>query len=431
LARISLAVFKRFIGKGIVRNTSWLLAGQGASIVVQGLYFVCLARLLGATEYGLLVGATALIAIVSQHSSIGAGFVFLRHVSPDLSRFRVYWGYCLTATILGASLVVAAVVFAAHWVLRDINPTTVLYLALGDCLFLQLSAVGARVFQTFEKMHFTALSNLITNSLRLCSAAVLLKLWHHAQVGDWAVISVSISAASSVVVFILVTRVLGWPQWSPSLLRKHSVEGMLFSSSTTTSSIFNDIDKVLLGHYGMNAANGIYSMAYRAVDTGTIVIRSIHNAAFPEFCRRGAIGIEATRTFAQKLLSKTFWISVAISGALFLAAPLLPVFAGRTFESSVAALRWLCILPVLRSFHLSAGDALSGAGFQRYRFLYELAAAAGNLGVNLIVIPLYSWKGAAIVSLATDGALALASWLTVNAIAARAGSKQAVSLNPA
>jgi len=181
----------------------------------------------------------------------------------------------------------------------------------------------------------------------------------------------------------------------------------------------------------MNAANGIYSMAYRAVDTGTIVIRSVHNAAFPEFCRQGAIGIEATRTFAQKLLGKTFWISLAISAALFLAAPLIPVFAGKTFALSVEALRWLCILPVLRSFHLSAGDALSAAGFQRYRILYEVTAAVSNLGVNLLVIPLYSWKGAAIVSLATDGGLALASWLTANAIVARAGNKQAVSLNPA
>jgi O-antigen/teichoic acid export membrane protein len=170
-------------------------------------------------------------------------------------------------------------------------------------------------------------------------------------------------------------------------------------------------------------------MAYRAVDTGTILIRSIHNAVFPKFCRKGATGIQATRTFAQKILGKTFWISLAISAGLFVLAPLIPVFAGKTFALSVDALRWLCILPILRSFHLSAGDALSSAGFQRYRFVYELIAAAGNLSVNLIVIPWYSWKGAAIVSLATDGGLALAAWLTVNAVVARASNRQAVGLN--
>jgi len=396
-------------------------------MVVQGLYFVCLARLLGASEYGLLVGATSLIALVSQHSSIGAGFVFLRHVSPDLSRFRVYWGYVLTSTVLGASVVVTAVILTSHWVLHSINPTAILCLALGDCLFMQIAIVGSRVFQTFEKMHFSALSSLTTNTLRLCTAIFLLKSWHHAQVTNWAVVSMSVSALGAIIAMILVTRVLGWPQWSPSLLRKHTVEGMLFSSSTTTSSIFNDIDKVLLSHYGMNAANGIYSMAYRAVDTAFLVIRSIHNATFPSFCRQGAVGIEAARTFAQRLLGKTFWISLAISAALFVLAPLIPVFAGKSFALSVGALRWLCILPVFRSFHLAAGDALSGAGFQRYRLLYELAAAAGNLGVNLIVIPLYSWKAAAMVSLVTDGGLALVSWLTVNALVARTGNREAAA----
>lgn len=403
------------------------MVGQVTSMIVQGLYFIFLARLLGVTEYGLLVGATSSIAVVSQHSSIGAGFIFLRHVSPDLSRFSEYWGYVLLSTILGASVIVTAVVFTAHWILRDVNPTAVVCLAVGDCLFLQIAAVGGRVFQTFEKMHFSALSGLVTNTLRLCTAVLLFRVWHHASVTDWAMASMSISAVGSILAIILVTRVLGWPRWSPSLLRKHTFEGLLFSSSVSTSSIFNDVDKVLLGHYGMNAANGIYSMAYRAVDTGFMLIRAIHNAAFPTFCREGAIGIEATRAFAHKLLGKTFWISLAISAALFITAPLIPVFVGKAFAPSVVALRWLCILPVLRSFHLSAGDALSGAGFQGYRFLYELGAATCNLLVNLVVIPLYSWKGAAMSSLATDGGLAVVSWLTVNVIVARAANRQTAS----
>src|ERR1700733_4618788 len=107
-------MLNRLASSGLVRNSSWLLAGQGASMVVQGLYFVCLARLLGASEYGLLVGATSLIAVVSQYSSVGAGFIFLLHVSPALSRFRAYWGYVLTSTVLGASAVVTGVVFASR-----------------------------------------------------------------------------------------------------------------------------------------------------------------------------------------------------------------------------------------------------------------------------------------------------------------------------
>ncbi len=57
----------------LVQNAAWLFAGQGLSFVVQGFYFIVLARLLGTTQYGLLAGAIALVAIVSQYSCARIG----------------------------------------------------------------------------------------------------------------------------------------------------------------------------------------------------------------------------------------------------------------------------------------------------------------------------------------------------------------------
>lgn len=420
------SLFRRLTSSALVRNSSWLMAGQGMSVVVQACYFIALARLLGTHQYGLLVGATALIALVSQHSSMGSGFIFLRYVSPDLSKFGVYWGYVIVATLLGASVIVTALTLLSHWILPSMDPRAVVCLAIGDCLFLQITNNAGRVFQTFERMHFSAASSLIVNVLRLGTAFGMLKFLHHATATNWAVASMAVSAVGSLMAITLITTVFGRPRWSSSLIRTHTVEGLLFSSSTTTSSVFNDIDKVLLGHYGMTVANAIYAMAYKAIDTSFMVIRSIYNAAFPTFCREGALGVVATRKFAKRLLGKTFWISLAISVTLFLCAPLIPIFVGKAFTPSVLALRYLCIIPVLRSCHMGAGDALAGAGFQRTRFLYELGAAAANLGLNLWLIPLYSWKGATISSLLTDGGLALVSWKAVSIMVAREKKREAL-----
>jgi O-antigen/teichoic acid export membrane protein len=406
-----------------------MLAGQGTSVLIQALYFIVLARLLGATEYGLLAGATALIAVASTYSSLGAGFIFLRHVSPDHSRFKAYWGYLLTSTVTGGIVVVALIALIAHWVLRDLNPLAVVCLAVGDSLFLQITSGTGRVFQTFERMHYSALSSLIVNLLRLVLAFCLLTRWHHITVTKWAVVSLSVSCIGSIIAMVVVISCFGKPEWSFALLRKHAFEGFLFSSTISTSSVYNDGDKILLGHYGMNAANGVYTMAYKAIDTPFMLVRSIHSAAFPRFCREGAVGITATRAFARRLLGKTFLISLGISAILFLTAPLIPVIVGKGFAESVTALRFLCLIPALRCCHLAAGDALSASGFQRYRFSYELSAAAFNLGVNLCLIPLYSWRGAAASSLATDGALALVSWLVVNMLASRAVRKQPCNAN--
>ena len=417
-------MLKRLRSSTLAKNSSWMMAGTGTSFIVQSLYFVLLARLLGATEYGLLAGATALIQAASIYSSLGTGFIFMRHVSPDHSRFRAYWGYLLALTFTGGLVVVFVIVLIAHWVIRDLSLSAAICLALGDCLFAQITAGAGRVFQTFERMRYCAISNLLVNVLRLCAASAMFVLWRHATVTNWAVASVSASFIGSILAMLLVTATLGRPILSLRLLPKHFAEGFLFSSTTSTSSVYNDVDKVLLGHYRMNAANGIYAMAYKAIDTSFMVIRSINGAAFPRFCREGAAGIVATKAFAQKLLGKTVWISLAISVGLFCAAPLIPIFLGHGFAESVSALRFLALIPVFRCCNLAAGDALSSSGFQRYRFLYELGAAAGNLGINIWLIPRYSWRGAAASSLATDGALALVSWFTVSYLASRVGKRQ-------
>jgi O-antigen/teichoic acid export membrane protein len=163
----------------------------------------------------------------------------------------------------------------------------------------------------------------------------------------------------------------------------------------------------------MNRANGIYSMAYRVVNIATMPIMAIVSAAFPRFFREGAKGIAATVPMARALLRRTAVLGIGISAAMFFCAPLIPHLVGKSYAESVSALRWLCLIPFFRCFHLSAGDAISGAGHQKFRLLSQSFAATGNLLLNLYLVPRYSWHGAAWASLATDGTLGVTNWLAV------------------
>jgi O-antigen/teichoic acid export membrane protein len=187
-------------------------------------------------------------------------------------------------------------------------------------------------------------------------------------------------------------------------------EGFIFAVSGSTTSSYNDIDKVMLGHYGLTVANGIYSMAYRVINICTMPIMSIYSAAFPRFFRKGVNGVRITEPFARRLLKRTLVLGILGAFGMFIMAPLIPFVVGRGFAQSVAALRWLCLIPALRSLHVSAGDAMSGAGYQKYRLASQIIAAGSNFCMNLYLIPHYSWVGAAWASLLTDGGLAAMSW---------------------
>jgi O-antigen/teichoic acid export membrane protein len=187
-------------------------------------------------------------------------------------------------------------------------------------------------------------------------------------------------------------------------------DGFIYSLSGSTTTVYNDIDKVFLGHYGMEAANGIYSVAYRIVNISNIPMTSVYSAAFPKFFRLGVEGMEKTVPFAKRLVKKTSLLGLVSALGMIVCAPLIPWVMGKDYALSAEALRWLCLIPFFRSFHLSAGDAIAGAGKQKFRLYAQLVAIALNLTLDVWLIPRHSWHGAAWASLATDGTLGMLNW---------------------
>jgi len=402
----------------LARNSVWMFLGQGLSVVCQGVYFILLARLLGVVEYGIFAGAMAMVMIVAQYCALGSHSVFLRYVSADQTRYARYWGNVLLTTVNVGSLMTLLVICLGPLLAHSYSRPMLAWIAIANCLCAQLALAAGRVFQTFERMRITALLNLLTNLLRTVAAAVLLLGWHRVTAGQWAFTAMVVSMIAAVVAVAAVRHRYGPAEFSLRLARERAGEGAVFALSYSTTGLYNDIDKAMLGHYGMNAANGVYSMAYRVVDVCTMPLFAIQAAAFPRFFKKGeAEGLGSTASYALRIVKRTAPYGVLAAAAMFIAAPLIPKIVGHGFQESAAALRWLCLLPLFRSFHLSAGDALSGAGRQKMRLATQSFAAVFNFAVNLYLIPHYGWYGAAWSSLATDGLLAILNWAVLLTLA--------------
>jgi O-antigen/teichoic acid export membrane protein len=414
----------------LARNASWMMAGQGAGFVLQAIYFVVLARLLGALQYGIFVGAFAFTGIVAQYSTLGTGAVFLRYVSSDREAFAVYWGNLILVTLGIGSLLVLVLHFVARYLLNPASASLVLLAGIANCVCAQLTAETGRVFQTFEKMRVTAMLNLLTNLMRTLVAAGMLFVLHKSTAWQWAVASLIVSAASAIFAVAMVTSQFGRPRFSAKLFPRHGAEGLGYSFASSTASVYNDIDKTMLSHYGMNVANGIYTMAYRAIDVATIPIASIRDAALPRLFQCGSAGIASTSELSYRLIRRALPLSALISAGIFAAAPLIPRILGSGFAESAVALRWLSLIPIFRCVHQMTGSALLGAGFQRYRTVAQLIAALLNFGLNLWLIPHYGWRGAAWSSLSTDGALGVMNWGVLRVLISQTAKREALLESP-
>jgi len=404
----------------LAHNAGWMLVGQGCSFLLQAGYFVLLARLLGVREYGIFAGAFAFVGIAMPYSTLGSGLLFVRYVGSRPDSFAVYWGNIILSTTIAGTALTAVLWLVAPHLLNPASAAIVLPVGIGNCIFSQMLASMGFVFQAFERLRMTAALNILTNGLRLLAVGIMTILLPHSNAQQWAMASLYVSLLAAIVGFVVVSKGFCWPQFSPSLVISHAVEGLGFSLGWSAQSIYNDIDKTLLSHYGMNVQNGIYTMAYRIVDIASMPITALDAAALPRYVRDSSNNdVRGVNRLAVRLAIRASLVGLMMSAVLFFTAPLIPHLVGRGFAAGVQALRWLCLLPAMRGIHQLTGCALTGMGFQRYRTAAQLSAAGVNLALNLWLIPRYGWHGAAWASLATDGSLAIATWLLLKGISKR------------
>jgi len=91
---------------------------------------------------------------------------------------------------------------------------------------------------------------------------------------------------------------------------------------------------------------------------------------------------------------------------VLLSAGAVPYILGPQFARTTEALRWLSVLPFLKVLHCFFSNVLTGAGHQGIRTGIQVVVALFNVVINLWIIPLYSWRGAAWSSIASDALLA-------------------------
>jgi O-antigen/teichoic acid export membrane protein len=401
----------------LTRGASWVMLGRGASFLIQAVYFLFLAQLLTTIEYGKFSGAFALINTVTPYSSLGAGMLFMRYVTHDRSKAGVYWGnallttICMTTVICGVMSILGPLLTGIHQVWLFV------LLTFANCLFGQIPLIASTVFQSFEKMHAMSALNTLTNLSRLFVLIAMKALLGHATAMQWTVGVTIASFVAAAVSLIWVSQELGIARYDIVLLGTRMREGLGFSVAGTTQAMYNDIDKTVLSHDGMNTQNGFYTLAYRIIDFITTPIGAIDLAVLPRFFRLSREGKPAVLKLAMSSMAISIVMGLVLSVAVYVGAPLLPHIVAHGYEGAVAALKILCLLPLMRGLHSISGSALTGMGRQGSRTAAQFIVAAGNLIGNVILIPRFGWVAAAYLSVASDGLLAvlnlgLLAWVT-------------------
>lgn len=390
------------------------MLGQVARLPIQAVYFILIARSLGAHGYGTFVGITAYVAILAPYTGLGSGNILIKNASRDHKCFRHYWGktvFLITTT--GLLLVLFAYLLSTYVLPPSIPPALVVSVTLADLFFSRLLDVSAQAYQAFQRLSRMSLLVVLPVITRLCAILLLLFITHTPSPQQWGYYYLVSTVVSAAIGIILVNRELGTPLYDKQIIYSEIREGIYFSIGISSQNIYNDFDKTFLTRLSTLESAGIYAAAYRIIDVAFTPLRSLLYAAYARFFQSGKIGIRGSIEFTIRLLPYAAFYGLISSIALFLAAPILPYVLGSEYAETVYALRWLSPLPLLKCIHYFAADTMTGAGYQGARSICQITTALLNIALILWLIPTYSWKGAAWASLASDTFLCLTLWLCV------------------
>lgn len=389
-------------------------------LLIQAAYFIVIARCLGPTQYGGFIATTALTAVLSPFVGLGCGSLLIKNVARDRSVFADYWGNGLFMTVVSGAMSVLVVIEVCRVLLPQGIPLEVIVcVCVSDLVFVKLLDVAAWAFQSFEMLSKNAQLNVLISAARLAGILSLALAVHRPTVAAWAAVYLAGSVAAAVVGVTWVTLRLGKPKLALHRIRGESLEGFCFAASLSSQTIYNDIDKTMVARLSTLEAAGIYAAAYRLIDVAFIPVRALLNAAYPTYFRRGVDGIHATLKYGRRLLFLTLPYPVFAFAAMMIGARFIPYILGREYAHATEALRWLAIIPLLKTLQFFVADALTGAGHQGYRTMAQAGVAVFNVLINFWVIPAYGWRGAAWSSLASDGLLTVALWSVAGALLVR------------
>jgi O-antigen/teichoic acid export membrane protein len=395
----------------LARNTAWIGVGQLIRVAAQAGYFVLIARALGARDYGEYVSVLALVAIVAPFATLGSGNLLIQEVSRAPETFRLQWGRTLVTTILIGSVLLIVLSLGAKLVIsKSASIELVLAIGAADLIFVRLLDISGQAYQAVQRLHRTAQLQLLLSALRLVGSVGLVLMVAKSTPLVWGVLYLGSAAVGSAFALFLVGRELGQPKFRLQALYRDWWESLPFSLGLSAQSWNDNLDKAMLARLATLEVTGVYGAAFRVVQVAFVPVDALMAAAYARFFQHGVQGIRATARFAGRLLSLGACYGFVAAAGLYLIAPVLPTILGDEYYNAVTVLRWLALLPLLKAVQHFGSDALTGAGYVRVRTLAQIGVGAVNLFLNVRLIPKYSWRGAAVASIASDVLLALVFW---------------------
>jgi O-antigen/teichoic acid export membrane protein len=391
-----------------LRNSVLVVGARAVAKLAVFVVVVLIWRHLGAAPYGRFATMIVYVTLVGVVADLGLQTVFIRDASRDRTVLNRYLANLLSARLLLS--IVALVILAVA--LRLLSPPLFPYTLAAFTLLLTTS------YSSLLRAVFYIRGRLGYEALAIVGEALLLLLLTIIAVDRRATWDVFLWVYAITYLFtcLFAFAVIRW-RWhervtirlEPAFVRRLLAAGLPLALAFTITTVYAQLDVVLLQLFKNFQVVGWYSSANKYIDAVAWVPQSAMGAVFPALSLLSA-GDRRRLTFAYEKSYKMLAIlGLPLAVGIGITADSIVHITGG-FEQSIPALRILAPSVALLFVNNAFIYTLTAINRQLDFTRLALATLAVNVVLNLVLIPPYDYLGAAAASTITEAALFAGGW---------------------
>jgi len=258
-----------------------------------------------------------------------------------------------------------------------------------------------------QRMEISSAIGLSTRLLSTLGGLILLRLGYGVRSVLWTYVLTSVAGS---VVFVWVLRWMGIHIHWPGQTRQFGTvlrSSVPFAITGVVAILYMRLDLLILSYWQGDMNTGIYGAAYRLWEAVGMIPSSLLDALFPELSRLGADRARLRSLYHRGRRLMLVVIVLLMAPGILLSPWLMAWLYGSSADTtlSVAILRVLFLAFPFPFLYLLDGYTLYALDRQQQVTAAMIVATAVKALSGLLVIPLYSYWGAAVAALGAEALL--------------------------
>jgi O-antigen/teichoic acid export membrane protein len=384
----------------LVRNAASILATHSATIPINLLTGIVLARYLSLENRGLLAIAVSIGVIALVISQVGWPSAAIYQIRRERSDPALVAATGILAVVVFSGLVICVCFLLRQqltdWLLGG-APLLVLYLALAAVPFQLLGNVFSGIARGVDRFAMQNGYRFSISAGRLGALSLVLIL-AGGQLVEALEASLAVHAVAAIGLVLWVTRLTGI---RPRPERAEFFSTLRFGSKAWThavaSNLHEHVDLFMLAYLLQDSSEvALYAIAAGIVAYLYLFPETIAISALPQIA--GLERPDASRLAAATLRNTVPWVLLSVLLAAPSAPYLIPWVYGSAYGGSVAPFLVLILAVPLRTLYLILGRYFVAVNRQRVNISLVGLSMLLNVVLNLLLIPRYGLLGAALAS---------------------------------